>query len=187
VTRSPFLWPGVAGIVGGVLWIANWFVYIEGHGPTSFNMARRIAGLRPEAWDQLLVVPFAFVSVALVALGRFPSGRRSRARRLGYLVSLLGLLLWALANITRSPPVTIVVLAAGMVVLGIGLIQARALPAWSRGIPLALGVLLILGVGLLFGVLRDPRSYGWSGYFTHVAQGVGWVLLGFALLRASET
>ena len=106
----------------------------------------------------------------------------------GYAVSLVGLALWAISNLLRLPPGGILVFAIGMVFFGVGTLRAAALPRWSRGIPLILGFLLIPGFILTFpGLVLSFEfadaigGFGLAGLFTHIAQGLGWVLLGYTL------
>ena len=91
-------------------------------------------------------------------------------------------------NLMLSPPLPIIILAIGMVLFGVATLSAKVLPLWSRSIPLVLRVLLIPGFFLTFPgfVLDFPpfnsvHAFGLSGYFTFIAQGLGWVLLGYAL------
>jgi hypothetical protein len=86
-------------------------------------------------------------------------------------------------------------LLVGAVLYGLALLRAGTIFRWPArllvlsgpgGVVLSMWPIHHWPSALLLGVLSDPRSYGWSGYFTHVAQGLGWVLLGIAL-QASET
>ncbi len=187
-------WSGLVAMLGGVLWAANWIVFTIGHGPSTVNENQEVLGLVPDAWNRLLAVPLALVAVGLVALH---SRQRSRAGWLGksgYVVSLVGLALWAVSYLALGPPLPIIIVAIGMVLFGVATLRAKVLPRWSRSIPLVLGVLLVPGFFLTFpGFILDFPPFNWvyafglSGYFTCIAQGLGWVLLGYALWSQRST
>ena len=181
-------WGGLAAMLGGTLWAADWVLFTIGHGPTTVNENREVLGLDPDAWLQLLVVPLVLVAVGLVALHSLQRSHTGWLGRSGYIVSLVGLALWVVGNLTESPPLPIIILAIGMVLFGVATLRAKVLPRWSRSIPLVLGVLLIPGFFLTFpGFILDFPPFNWviafglSGYFTFIAQGLGWVLLGYVL------
>ena len=181
-------WSGPAAILGGALWTMDWLLFISGHGPTHINEGREVLGLGPDAWDQLSVVPLALIAFGLAALHSRQAARAGWPGKSGYAISLTGLALWAVANLLRLPPGGILVFAVGMVLVGIGTLRAGALPPWSRGIPLILGALLVPGFVLTFpGLVLSFEfadaigGFGLAGFFTHIAQGLGWVLLGCAL------
>ncbi len=181
-------WGGPAAILGGALWAIDWILFISGHGPTHINEGREVLGLGPDAWDQLSVVPLALIAFGLAALHSRQAARARWPGMSGYAISLTGLALWAVANLLRLPPGGILVFAVGMVLVGIGTLRAGALSRWSRGIPLILGVLLVPGFGLTFpGLVLSFEfadaigGFGLAGLFTHIAQGLGWILLGYVL------
>ena len=181
-------WSGLAAMLGGVLWAADWVLFTIGHGPTTINENQEVLSLGPDAWLQLLVVPLVLVAVGLVALHSLQRSHTGWLGRSGYIVSLVGLALWVVGNLTESPPLPIIILAIGMVLFGVATLRAKVLPRWSRSIPLVLGVLLIPGFFLTFpGFILDFPPFNWviafglSGYFTFIAQGLGWVLLGYVL------
>ncbi len=181
-------WGGPAAILGGALWAIDWILFISGHGPTHINEGREVLGLRPDAWDQLSIVPLALIAFGLAALHSRQAARARWPGMSGYAISLTGLALWAVANLLRLPPGGILVFAVGMVLVGIGNLRAGALSRWSRGIPLILGVLLVPGFGLTFpGLVLSFEfadaigGFGLAGLFTHIAQGLGWILLGYVL------
>ncbi len=181
-------WGGPAAILGGALWAIDWILFISGHGPTHINEGREVLGLDPDAWDQLSVIPLALIAFGLAALHSRQAARAGWPGKSGYAVSLVGLALWAVANLLRLPPGGILVFVIGMALFGVGTLRAGALPRWSRGIPLILGVLLVPGFVLTFPrlvlsfELADAiGAFGLAGLFTHIVQGLGWVLLGYVL------
>ncbi len=181
-------WGGPAAILGGALWATGWVLFISGHGPTHVNQGREVLGLGPDAWDQLSVIPLGLIAFGLVAVYSRQALRAGWPGKSGYAVSLVGLALWAVANLLRLPPGGILVFAIGMVLFGVGALRAGALPRWSRGIPLILGLLLIPGFVLTFPGLvlsfefaDTMGAFGLAGLFTHIVQGLGWVLLGYIL------
>ena len=181
-------WGGPAAILGGALWAVDWILFISGHGPTHVNQGREVLGLGPDAWDQLSVIPLALIAVGLAALHSRQAAHVGWPGKSGYALSLAGLALWAIANLLRLPPGGILIFAIGMVLFGIGTLRAAALPRWSRVIPLILGLLLVPGVVLTFpGLVLSFEfadaivAFGLAGLFAHIAQGLGWVLIGYIL------
>ncbi len=179
---------GVAAIVGSALWAIDWILFISGHGPTHINEGREVLGLGPDAWERLSVIPLALIASGLATLHSRQAARAGWLGKSGYALALVGLALWAVANLLRLPPGGILVFAVGMMLFGIGTLRAGALPPWSRGIPLILGALLIPGFVLTFpGLVLSFAfadaigGFGLAGLFTHIAQGLGWVLLGYVL------
>lgn len=179
---------GLSAILGGALWAFGWTLFISGHDPTHVNQGREILGLGPDAWDRLLAIPLGLIAFGLVAVHSLQAVRAGWSGKSGYAVSLVGLALWAVANLLRLPPGGILVFAIGMVLFGVGTLRAAVLPHWSRSIPLILGMLLIPGFVLTFpGLVLSFESadaigaFGLAGLFTHIAQGLGWVLLGYIL------
>ena len=186
-------WSGLAAMVGGVLWAADWVLFTTSHGPTTVNENQEVLGLGPDAWGRLVVVPLVLVAVGLVALHSRQRSHTGWLGKSGYVVSLVGLTLWAVANLILGPPLPIIIVAVGMVLFGVATLRAEVLPRWSRSIPLVLGVLLIPGFFLTFpGFILDFPPFNWvyafglSGYFTFIAQGLGWVLLGYVLWSQRE-
>ncbi len=181
-------WGRPAAILGGALWTIDWILFISGHGPTHINEGREVLSLDPDTWDQLSVIPLALIAFGLAALHSRQAARAGWPGKSGYAVSLVGLALWAVANLLRLPPGGILVFVIGMALFGVGTLRAGALPRWSRGIPLILGVLLVPGFVLTFPrlvlsfELADAiGAFGLAGLFTHIVQGLGWVLLGYVL------
>ncbi len=71
--------------------------------------------------------------------------------------------------------VSVLVAALGMVALGIAIIAARLLPWWC-------GVALLVGG---FGFVGPMLALSWTGFSIGLIAGVGWVVVGYALFRAS--
>jgi hypothetical protein len=201
MSSSTFVrWGGMAAMVGGILWAVDWVLFTVGHGPTTCNQNLQVLGLRPDTWDRLLVVPLSLIAVGVVAVYSLQASRAGWLGSSGCVVSLVGLTLWIVGNLTGWPPGAIIILAFGMILFGDATLTAKVLPRWSRAIPLVLGVMLIPGFFLTFPgfVLHFPPfdsiyAFGLAGYFTHIAQELGRVLLGYVtwteaapLLRATR-
>jgi hypothetical protein len=187
MSSSTFVrWGGMAAMVGGVLWAVDWALFTVGHGPTTTNLNLQVLGLRPDTWDRILVVPLSLIAVGVVAVYSRQASRAGWLGSSGCVVSLVGLTLWIVGNLSGWPPGAVIVLAFGMILFGAATLRAKVLPRWSRAIPLVLGVVLIPGFFLTFPgfVLDFPPfnsiyAFGLAGYFTHIAQGLGWALLGY--------
>lgn len=178
-------------MLGGVLLVAGWIPFTIAHGPTTVNENREVLGLSPDAWNRLLSVPLVFVAVGLMAIHSRQRLLAGWLGKTGYAVSLVGLVLWAVSYFTLGPP-PIIIVAVGMVLFGVATVKAKVLPRWSRSIPLVLGILLVPGFFLTFPgfILNIPPfdwvyAFGLSGYFTCIAQGLGWMLLGYVLWSQS--
>jgi hypothetical protein len=175
-------------MMGGTLWIVDWALFISCHDPTSTNQNLEVLGLGPDAWGRLLVVPLALVAVGLVALHSRQASRAGWLGKSGYVVSLIGLALWALGNLTLSPPGAIGIVAVGMVLFGFGTLRSGMTAPRDPSILIVLGILLIPGFVLTFpGLVLSFAfadaigAFGLSGLFTHIAQGLGWILIGYTL------
>lgn len=188
-------WGGLAAMTGGTLWVMDWALFISCHGPTSSNQNLEVLYLGPDAWTRFLVVPLALVTVGLVALHSRQASRAGWLGTSGYVVSLVGLALWAVGNLTLGPPVAILIVAVGMVLFGFGTLRSGTLIHRIHSIPIILGILLIPGFILTFPGLILSFAFadaigalGLSGLFTYIAQGLGWVLIGYILwLERGET
>jgi hypothetical protein len=162
----------LASIVGGVLWGVK--VLIDG-----FSTSARFL--------EITDAPF-FVAPLLMAAGlagihtRYSSRIRGMGRT-GFVNGFIGLALLAVGlagdlsfgveEAVRISSFAFLILAFGLVLLGLEVLKVAALPRWNF-VPLAMGLLVPLSV--ISGdaaLLRAPLS---------ALFGIGWVLLGLVLL-----
>lgn len=198
VTERPTIdqqsrWPSLAMIVGGAVMIAIWPVFTTLHGPTSVNAGGEFLGFDPEFWSAMMEGP----SLLLMAAGLFGSRRRftdnaSRGARIGLVLSLIGLVVPAIANLVVLavwPPLLAPLLGAGLIMIARG----------QRGDPTTSGfaqrVLVLMGVTQIFGffwfllvrpdVLDQIGGYRIYGVVANVLFGLGWLLLGVRQISRS--
>lgn len=163
----------LAGIVGGALWGVK--VILDGVAPAS-----RIADLTD---DFYFVAPLLMLAGLAGVHARY-SPRIRGIGRTGFVNGFIGLVLLAAGFVAglsfgseeamRISSFGFLILAFGLVLLGLETIKAGAFPRWSF-LPLAMGLLVPLSV--VFGdvaLLRAPLS---------ALFGLGWVLLGLVLLQ----
>ena len=147
-TKTFITWSGYALILWALHGLARDFVFAFTHGTTEAAMGRTFLGLNS---SQYSVVWTAFAPLGLVGLAGVylqAGPRLSRAGKAGFVVALLGLGLWFVAGVMQfwildvdvyfhSPLVyggwllslvSLLVLAAGLVLAGIAVHRSNALP-----------------------------------------------------------
>jgi hypothetical protein len=177
---------GIAATTLGLLYV------LEARGVTLGSTEKALQKGHYET--PVLTILLVGVLAAIAALHILQRGRYGRQGALASLASFAGLAMigaaWSLAErvvpITLAGPVGIVCLVAasvGIVGLGIVTIGAGVLPRWAgaaviAGSPPAVGLefmfLAVLGAAALL-----------SGEIVWVLAGVPWVLVGYAIVRAS--
>jgi hypothetical protein len=168
----PLRLAALAGIVGGVLWGAK--AGLDGIAPASW-----IADLM----DALYFLAPLLMLVGLVGVHARYSSQIMGMGRTGFVNCFIGLALlivgfasglsFGVEEAMRISSFGFLILAFGLVLLGLEVLKAAALPRWNF-LPLAMGLLVPLSV--ISGdavLLRAPLS---------VLFGLGWVLLGLVLL-----
>jgi hypothetical protein len=162
----------LAGIVGGALWGTK--ASLDGIAPAS-----GIAGLT----DVFFFLAPLLMLVGLVGVHARYSPRITGMGRTGFVNSFIGLALliagfvsglsFGVGEAMRISSFGFLILAFGLVLLGLEVLKAAVLPRWNF-LPLAMGLLVPLSV--ISGdavLLRAPLS---------ALFGLGWVLLGLVLL-----
>lgn len=189
---SPPRHGGTAAILGGSLWIVFWTFHTLAHGP--LNPAPpdgTFLGLHSmqHARIMMLVSP-PFLLLGLGGVLHRLRGELGWAGRAGgalLALSLAGMTLFgAGVGSWEVYAGSVAGVCAGMVLLGASMLATRALPAWSRGVPLAVALLLPA-----LAAARTPGSPllgGATGYLLleslGVVFGAGWIALGAALRSA---
>jgi hypothetical protein len=124
---------------------------------------------------------------ALVAL-QPPSGRATLVGKLlayaGLAATALGSLLVVArpAEVQLLNPIGSVLLSAGMLVLGSVTLRSRALPGWSRWLPLLIGGWFFAHMPVQFAFFASPSGVP-SHTFMCLVWGPLWAMLGAALLQ----
>ncbi|MDQ3500831.1 MAG: hypothetical protein M3488_07660 [Actinomycetota bacterium] len=117
------LWPSVAMIAGGALNIALWPIYTSVHGPGSVDMGGEVLGMGTLFWGSMMEGP----SGLLIALGLAGSygrltGRAGRMARVGYVLTMIGVVIPALVNLAILavvPPLLAPVFGTGLILMAV--------------------------------------------------------------------
>lgn len=161
----------LAGIVGGVLWGLK--VSLDGLAPAS--------GLA-ETTDALFFVAPLLMTAGFAGFHARYAGRITGMGRTGFVNGFIGLALLVVGfasglslgveEAVRISSFGFLILAFGLVLLGLEVMKVAALPRWNF-LPLAMGLLVPLSViSADAALLRVPLS---------ALFGLGWVLLGLVL------
>lgn len=178
-------WAGPALIVGGLLMAGLWLVYTNVHGPTSYDETNPVLGQSTLFWGMLLGgLPNLFVALALLLMRRQLTGGAGRLVRLGYTLTLIGLIVPAaidLAIRALGPPFFIPVLGAGLLLLASGSRSNPRLPRRDLAVLLSLGLLLMAAFAwavVPLEVSDRVNGYRLYGLLAHLLPGLGWAALG---------
>ena len=174
----------LCALVGGLCWVVkgSWILVtgwqprvIYEVAPLFFPVAAGALFVLPGVRSRLAIVGLVVAAIAEVAA----------------VLSVLGLYLgppdWQPTASTVSvltPWITLAALGtfASLVLLGVPVRRARALPGWSRNLPLLIGAgaIPVLAIGGLLELVRDHLIE-----VSTVVTGLGWVALAVALRRAN--
>ncbi len=207
-TNAFIKWSGYALILWALHLLVRDFIFAFTHGTTEAAMERTFLGLKGSAYG---VVWPAFALLAMVGLAGVylkVSPRLGTSGRTGLVIAFLGVALWFIANAIQfwildtvkdfyTPMmlggwllslVSYLVLATGLVLAGIDIQRADALPG-GRSVVLIAGILLVptvLGVGYL--VEHNDGSFPWQLLYggLSVPYDLCWLWLGFRLLSATR-
>lgn len=183
-------WSGLAGLMGGILWMAATFLlwYEDSAYAAVFSSVRA----------PLPHIALLLFLVGLVGLHARHSGSFGRVARAGLALGFVWLALALLGSIADLPSlvaaadaVGITVLVAGMVVVGLVAVRPGELAGWGRAVPLVTGSVGVLMLGIGFAAFFTPAvaesgSAIWTIRVTFTLFGAGWVLLGYSLWGASN-
>lgn len=177
---------GLVLFVGGLLLALFWTAFTLVHGPTSSDQG----GAASRFWSGMLALPDLLVAAGVLALRPRQPFRGGMAAWVGYIITVGGLVLWALCDLAYFVPLGPLVTGIGLILFALGGWRSAA---WSRG-PLCL--LLASGLFMAIGTLAyfrnalaifagtgDFRLFGVIAYFV---PGLIWMGLGLTLRRAPE-
>lgn len=187
--------PGVAFasfvmIAGGALMIAIWPIYTTLHGPTSVNEGGELLGRDPEFWGAMMEGP----SLLLMAAGLFASRRvlneaASRRAHVGFVLTLIGLVVPATANLVVLavwPPLLAPLLGVGLFLMARGLQGDNPSSRSVRLLLTAMGMTQIFAFMWALVVRPDMidqiDGYRIAGIVANVGFGLLWILLGARLM-----
>lgn len=188
-------WSGLAAMLGGVIWTASWIL----NGFTS-DGTRAILGLSEGGYRRITNAALLLFMVGLVGYYKRQVGRSGKLGMTGLVVALVGCALMIIGNIfefgligsaQERPGIgwemfilaLFLVVPAGLVLFGVGVIKAKVLPSWRRALPLVIGLLSVLGIiiDIVQMMLGGDRVVEWGLTTIILSLGLGWVLLGYVL------
>jgi hypothetical protein len=177
-------------MLGGALNIALWPIYTSVHGPGSVDMQGEVLGMSTLFWGSMMEGP----SGLLIALGlagsyRRLTGRAGRMARVGYALTMIGVLIPALVNVAIlavMPPLLAPIFGAGLILMAVANGRTSSLTRFSRLALWGLGVVLFWSflwlVAVRPDVLDQIDGYRIYGAVANVLFGLGWILLGASLV-----
>ncbi len=199
---------GLALILWALHMLVRDYIFAFTHGTTESAMDLTVLGLTSSQYSVLWT---AFAPLSLIGFagvyGRV-SSRLGRLGRVGFFVAFLGLALWFISAVMQfwildvdryfhSPLVyggwllslvSLLVLTAGLVLTGIAVQRANALPQ-ARSLILVTGVLLLPTIALQVYLVQHSDDSLFTKLFygsLSVPWDVCWAWLGYVLLAASR-
>ncbi|MBC8163695.1 MAG: hypothetical protein H7Z42_21010 [Roseiflexaceae bacterium] len=178
---------GLAAMLGGVALFADLALRLfSGFGPAYFILAVPMALC-------LAGAPLGLRMLSVVA-----AGWRNILAWSGTAITLLGVALWLIAFVTlffnpaaaftqRLTPGGSLLLAVGMVVLGVAVLASRRLPGWRRFAPLAVGLYFPLQLVFQLAFFLNGRdgAPGPNGALLG-AWGLLWALVGYGIFTSAQ-
>jgi hypothetical protein len=163
---------------------AQWIIYTNAHGPTSYDETRPVLGRTTLFWGMLLSAPpNLLVALGLIFLYPVLAQGASRMARIGYILTLIGLLVPAGIDLiigAIGPPFFVPVLGSGLILLALGSWHNPSMKRQSLSLILLIGVFQVLAFALALIPLEitDPfGGYRVYGILAHLLTGIGWIAL----------
>ena len=187
-------WSGLATMLGGLLFMVLWRL-------AGMAESTKVLGLTESAYGRMNTASLLLLTAGLAGLYLYArqAGRFGRLGAAGFVLAFIGVALMVLGNVIEwwisdlmfadvplgeFKPGThagwgmfligLCVLAVGLVLVGIATIQAKALPRWSRVLPLVTGLLLASGFLVALSIGE------WGLWVILLSLGV-WMLLGYVV------
>ena len=187
-------WSGLAAMLGGLL-----LMVLGALAHMAEAKATKVLGLSEAVYGRMNTASLLLLAAGLAGLYARQAGRFGRLGVAGFVLAFIGFALMVLGNVIESwisdlmfadvplgefKPgahagwgiflIGLCVLAVGLVLVGIATIQAKALPRWSRVLPLVTGLLLASG-------FLVALSIGEWGLWLIVLSLGPWMLLGYVV------
>jgi len=182
-------------VAGGALNIALWPIYTTMHGPGSVDQGGEFLGMGTLFWGSMMEGPSGLL-IALGLAGSFRrlTGRAGRTARVGYVLTMIGVVIPALVNLAILavvPPLLAPIFGTGLIVVAVANRRTSSLTRFSRLLLWGLGVVLLSS--FLWAAAVRPevadQIYGYRiyGAVANVLFGLGWILFGASLLAGGRT
>jgi len=183
-------WASLAFITGGLLMAALWIIYTSVHGPTSYDETRPVLGRSTLFWGMLLSAPpNLLVALGLIFLYPLLAQGASKMARIGYILTLTGLLVPAVIDLiigAIGPPFFVPVLGAGLILLALGSRHNPRMKRQNLALILLIGISQVIAFALALIPLdiSDPiGGYRVYGGLAHFLTGMGWIALGASMWK----
>jgi hypothetical protein len=187
--EHPRSWPNLALIVGGLLMVPMWVRYTTLHGPTSFDEDGHWLGQGPGFWGSMMAPAMLLIVLGLYGHRTLLAGNGGRSARIGYQLTMIGLGVPAVLDLTIRevvPPFLMPLAAIGLILLAAAHRHDPTLPTTCRVALLALGLLLSAAFAMNLIPLETLDTFQWYrlyGILSNVLFGLGWVVFGVSLAR----
>ena len=172
-------WGGFGAMVAGLLYFIGYAGMAELLRPMMSNLGGHV----------VLGLAGLATLLALVGVLAQDAGRSARPGMAGYALSFVGVVVFSVGNLAEGMWLAeefgvvlfgmgLMILTAGVVVLGLGVRRAKVLPAWAVW-PLVVGWTAFLPVA------NSPTIFGFDSFVASLLGagmlGIGWVAVGYAL------
>ena len=186
-------WPNVVMITGGLLMAILWPLYINLHGPTSYDQGGQFLGSGPLFWGMMMNAP-ASILFSLGLLGHYwlLTKDAGRMARIGIVLALLGLVIPAVVDfvtVAIGPPLLMPLTILGLILVAAANRKNAGLPKFAQRTLLGLGILLLLAFPMFLiplDIFDEIEGYRIYGILAHLLFGAGWVLLGGSLMTMKQ-
>lgn len=180
-------WPNLALIAGGLLMAPLWARYTTLHGPTSFDEDRHWLGQGPGFWGSMMAPAMLLIVLGVYGHRTLLAGGGARIARAGYWLTMIGLAVPAVLDLSIRevvPPFLMPLAAVGLTLLAVAHRHDPCLPTTCRVALLGMGILLSAAF-LMNAIPQETLDrYQWYrlyGILSNVLFGLGWVVFGARL------
>jgi len=190
-------WGGPAAMLGGILWLTYFILQTVAPAALTVEPYTVLNRTAEAIYNVILLLSLILFAVGLLGLYARQADRAAVAGKLGGATAILGGLLIGLGaslsaffNIDGTWYMLmggIVVLFISLILLGVSTLSTQILGRWSF-VPLLVGVVcLATFLSASTGLFQIDTLGTWLGAALPSLVGVGWILLGIALLLTRES
>ena len=186
-------WPNVVMIAGGLLMAILWPLYITLHGPTSYDQDGRFLGGGVLFWGMMMNAPASVLfPLGLAGHYRLLTKDTRRMAKIGIVLAMIGLVIPAgidFVMVAIGPPLLMPLTTIGLILVAVANRKNAMLPKVAQHTLLGLGILLGLALPMFLiplAIFDQIEGYRIYGILAHLLFGVGWVVLGFSLMKMNH-